>query len=98
MTERELYNVWHFQHWKKNCANQDSEEFARKMYDRIYSHNSEITERERGFMAWQASANREGFKIVPVEPTDETLELFTCTDAYSAYKAMIGASDENKNT
>lgn len=51
--------------------------------------------------AWLASANREGYKLVPVEASKETLKLMT--DAYEehlsegmsdAYKAMIGACDE----
>ena len=48
---------------------------------------------------WQASASREGYKFVPVEPSSETLKLMT--DAYEehlsegmsdAYKAMIEAA------
>ena len=64
--ERELYNEWHFNTWKKNCANQDSIGDAKKLYDRVYSHSHTMAEYERGFMAWQASANREGYKLVPV--------------------------------
>lgn len=48
--------------------------------------------------AWQASANRQGYKLVPVEPTDDMLNIY---EKYSiapigklskrGYKAMIGA-------
>ena len=49
---------------------------------------------------WLASANREGYKLVPVEPTNEMISaagnaLFdydACT--VDIYKAMIGACDE----
>ena len=48
---------------------------------------------------WQASASREGYKLVPVEPSSETLKLMK--DAYEehlsegmsdAYKSMIEAA------
>lgn len=44
---------------------------------------------------WQASVNREGYKLVPVEPTQEmigaidTLDILTVEDVY---KAMLGAT------
>lgn len=50
------------------------------------------------WLMWQASANRQGCKLVPVEPTEETIK--SMLDAYEehlsegmldAYKAMIGA-------
>jgi hypothetical protein len=49
--------------------------------------------------AWQASANREGYKLVPVEPTKEMFDagedelLKIAYDADSIYKAMIGACE-----
>ena len=55
------------------------------------------------FLAWQASANREGYKLVLVEPTDVKLKEFQkiwfdsgCAHimkkktAFDLYKAMIG--------
>lgn len=51
------------------------------------------------FKAWQASANREGYKLVPVEPTKEMLNLGyrvkheKIIDLGRVYKAMIGACD-----
>lgn len=52
--------------------------------------------------AWQASANRDGYKLVPVEPSKDVLllmcdEVADCTDInemHRAYKAMIGACDD----
>lgn len=49
---------------------------------------------------WHASANRKGYKLVPVEPTKEMLSAGDeyqdreWADMESAYKAMIGACDE----
>ena len=51
--------------------------------------------------AWLASANREDYKLVPVEPTNEMISaavnaLFdynACT--VDIYKAMIGACDDH---
>lgn len=50
--------------------------------------------------AWQASANREGYKLVPVEPTKDMLNSGyrvkhdKIIDLGSVYKAMIGACDD----
>ena len=50
--------------------------------------------------AWQASANREGYKLVPVEPTREMIyagesaEHKGCISVAVVYKAMIGACDD----
>ena len=59
------------------------------------------------WIMWQASANREGYKLVPVEPNYKQLdalknscELFkkagvSDLEAHGAYKAMIGAQENN---
>jgi len=49
--------------------------------------------------AWQASANREGYKLVPLEPSQEMVDaVYNSTldsdDLEGIYKAMIGACDE----
>lgn len=50
---------------------------------------------------WQASANREGYKLVPVEPTEkmiyagESAEHKGCISVAVVYKAMIGACDDH---
>lgn len=55
---------------------------------------------------WQASANREGYKLVPVEPKFETMQTMHLsllenegeTNKYKMqeiYKAMIGAVNEH---
>lgn len=48
---------------------------------------------------WLASANREGYKLVPVEPTQEMVDtVYNSTldsdDLEGIYKTMIGACDE----
>lgn len=53
------------------------------------------------WMAWQASANREGYRLVPVEPTREMIyagesaEHKGCISVAVVYKAMIGACDDH---
>lgn len=74
MNELELFLEWHFNGWKSNNANADSIEFAKKLYDRVYSHDHTSCVRELEFKAWQASANREGYKLVPFEPTQEMID------------------------
>ena len=50
--------------------------------------------------SWLASANRQGYKLVPLEPTKEMLNLGyrvkheKIIDLGRVYKAMIGACDE----
>ena len=49
--------------------------------------------------AWLASENREGYKLVPVEPTKDMIaignEYYSESCSLSGlYKAMIGACDE----
>ena len=51
---------------------------------------------------WLASANREGYKFVPVEPTDEMINTYRdksiapiSTLSVYGYKAMIGACDDH---
>ena len=50
---------------------------------------------------WLASANREGYKIVPVEPDQqiiyagESAEHKGCISVAVVYKAMIGACDDH---
>lgn len=57
-----------------------------------------------GWHMWQASAQREGYKLVPVEPSEKALnamwdalngnaESMDCIER--SYKAMIGACDDH---
>ena len=62
-------------------------------------HDVKIDQLQRAFMwqAWQASANREGYKLVPVEPTEEMIDAGVDESDVDwkrlkfAYQAMIGA-------
>ena len=52
------------------------------------------------YQMWLSSKNREGYKLVPLEPTKEMLNLGyrvkheKIIDLGRVYKAMIGACDE----
>ena len=74
-------------------------------YEMLVFHtdgNFKFSDARLAFEAWQASANREGYKLVPVEPTDDMLNIY---EKYSiapigklskrGYKAMIGACDDH---
>lgn len=69
MTEGELFLEWHFNDWRANNASGDSIDFAKKLYDRVYSHNHTSCIRKLEFKAWQAATQRQGFKFVLVNPT-----------------------------
>ena len=53
------------------------------------------------WLSWLTSANREGYKLVPLEPTKEMLNLGyrvkheKIIDLGGVYKAMIGACDDH---
>ncbi|ARG16036.1 hypothetical protein B7L44_05190 [Acinetobacter nosocomialis] len=57
INEYEAFLKWHFESWKLHCADSDTVDEARKIYERIYQNDKPIhlAERERGFMAWQAA-------------------------------------------
>lgn len=103
--ERNDFNRWHFEHWRKNCAYSENIEDAKMLYDRVYSHAHSAGQRELGFIAWLASANRQGYRLVPVDPNFETMQEMNValiensgeTPKYrmqQVYKAMIGACDD----
>ena len=66
-TERELFEEWHFLQWKLHNAVTDTVDFAKVLYDRVYSHDHTSSVREVEFKAWTASAQREGYKLVLVD-------------------------------
>ena len=103
-SEKELFLEWHFLQWKLNNAVTDTVDFAKVLYDRVYSHDHTSSVRDVELKAWQASASREGYKLVPVEPTDIEIESIKerhwsmrgcqlCKSDYiDLYKAMIEAA------
>ena len=87
--------------------NHDNERKAFKEWVLTHPDNLDLTAYEENIMfdAWLASANREGYKLVPVEPKFETMqemnvaiiENISETPKYrmqQVYKAMIRACDE----
>lgn len=95
--ERELFLEWHFNEWKINNSNDESIEFAKMLYERVYSYDHTSCVRDIEFKAWLASINREGYKLVPVEPNQKMIEAAIIekqkhgrTDS-DLYKAMLGA-------
>ena len=96
-TERELFLEWHFLDWKLHNAVTDTVDFAKVLYDRVYLHDHTSSAREVEFKAWQASASREGYKLVPVEINDEIESAMFSSVARGdmpceIYKAMIEAA------
>ena len=85
-------------------------EEERELFDKWYGKKPrgwlEAVRYNTAWRAWLASANREGYKLVPVEPTDIEIESIKekhwgmrgcqlCKSDYiDLYKAMIGACDE----
>ena len=68
-------------------------------------HDVVIDQLQRAFMwqAWQASTSREGYKLVPVEPTERMLDNAYSSisdnlhyaDLENIYAAMINSHDNN---
>ena len=98
--ERKTFDDWHFLDWKLNNAEADTVEFAKALYDRVYMYDHTSCVREIEFKAWLASANRQGYKLVPLEATQEMVDaVYNSTlasdDLEGIYKAMIGACDDH---
>lgn len=80
-TERELFEKWCF----------DSGLVTNKMFFELGGQCDEVSS---AWEAWQASASREGYKLVPVEPTKEMIqavidEVKKSGHLVDFYKAMI---------
>ena len=80
----------------------ERELFLRYWTDNNLPYDGDDDDREVAWTAWQASASREGYKLVPVEPPED-MDIKICRlvdhriDVFEAdwiYKAMIGAADE----
>nr|DAN04641.1 MAG TPA: hypothetical protein [Caudoviricetes sp.] len=90
--ERELFELW--------CIKDD--EFCIHRYAGSDDYSDDYT--QCAWMAWQASANREGYKLVPVEPTQQMISAGMCVFSFPldngrfsdcelifSYREMIGA-------
>lgn len=92
-TEREMFEAWAYSK-KWNIA---------KARDMGLDHYVDDFV-DGAWHGWQASAQREGYKLVPVEPTEAMLEALQVGfepdyeggsyDSHEGYKAMMGAVDE----
>jgi hypothetical protein len=79
-------------------------EEERELFDKWYGKKPrgwfEAVRYNTAWRAWLASTNREGYKLVPLEPSQEMLiaadncEIDGKVTAHNIYKAMIGACDE----
>ena len=81
--------------------NHDNERKAFEEWVLTHPDNLDLTAYEENIMfdAWLASTNREGYKLVPLEATQEMVDaVYNSTlasdDLEGIYKAMIGACDE----
>ena len=84
--------------------NLDNERKAFEEWVLTHPDNLDLTAYEENIMfdAWLASANREGYKIVPVEPTERMLDSAYSSisdnlhyaDLENIYTAMIGACND----
>ena len=77
-------------------------EEERELFDKWYGKKPrgwfEAVKYNTAWRAWLASANREGYKLVPLEATQEMVDaVYNSTlasdDLEGIYKAMIGACD-----
>lgn len=71
MSERELFELW--------CIKDD--EFCIHRYDGSDDYSDDYT--QCAWMGWQASANRDGYKLVPVETLEEALSWGNCASSES---------------
>ena len=71
-TERELFEEWHYGQYLLENPDVDLAN-AKYIYD--YAHKNALVYqmRETCFIVWQASAQREGYKLVPVQPSNNTI-------------------------
>lgn len=73
----------------------------RNKYYCPYVADAKADEYQARWESWQASAQRQGYKLVPVEPTIKMSVAYAKNSiapnsglSFSGYKAMIGAVDE----
>lgn len=88
MNERELFENWHNSiYCEKLEFNNDTQEYVDTFDQSVWE-------------AWRASTSREGYKLVPLEPSEGMIMAgcmehggYDAIDSKSIYKAMIGASE-----
>ena len=94
-TERNAFEAYFKTVWKGiDLIQTVGEDFAFKLFDGKYVEGIV----EEHWNTWQASIQREGYKLVPVEPSEDMIMAgcmehggYDVIDSKSIYKAMIGA-------
>ena len=90
MTERELFEEWAYSN-KWNIFRYPKSDY----HSKEGQYCDEFV--EGAWHGWQASASRDGYKLVPVEPTEEMIDAGVDESDVDwkrlkfAYQAMIGA-------
>ena len=93
--ERNAFEAYFKTVWKGiDLIQTVGEDFAFKLFDGRYVEGIV----EEHWNTWQASIQREGYKLVPVEPSEDMIMAgcmehggYDVIDSKSIYKAMIGA-------
>lgn len=75
--ERKAFDIWHLKQFKDINDDLNDDE-AEHLYQRVYSHESQDLIRQMEFNAWLSSANREGYKLVPVDSLKEIIACAYC--------------------
>ena len=87
-TERDMFDEWYKSEYPLDYEHYVNEQDI-GLFTKLYL---------RCFASWKASAQREGYKLVPLEPTDEMInrgriaKLETKGSLRQEYKTMIGAA------
>lgn len=101
-SERDVFEKWYFDKhyagttacWLKVFSKFENLKGSEKSYNGKYINDRVLL----AYEAWQASASREGYKLAPLEPTDEMIntgriaKLETKGSLRQEYKAMIEAA------
>lgn len=72
----------------------ERELFLRYWIDNNLPYDGDDDDIEVAWTAWKASSQREGYKLVPIEPTEAMLDAqdyIRDESAIEIYKTMIGA-------
>ena len=96
--ERNAFEAYFKTVWKGiDLIQTVGEDFAFKLFDGKYVEGIV----EEHWNTWQASIQREGYKLVPVEPTEDMIMAgcmehggYDVIDSKSIYKAMIEAVEK----
>ena len=91
-TEREIFDEWYKSEYPLDYEHYVNEQDI-GLFTKLYL---------RCFASWKASASREGYKLVPVEPTLKMSVAYEKNSiapvsslSVAGYKAMIGACDDH---